>query len=351
MKIYQHIDVFHEFDGIGNDILGIKNSFHSIGIENHIVSRKNQSPSTPNLSINEIPITTKKDIHILHYGGPGYPLANFFGLNGKKILRYHNTTPVFFFEPFLEKKTFENFQLNYQRMILEIYSLVKSVDFILCDSNFNLNSLYKIMNFVPKNSAVLPIVRNYPIIEKSKNTNYRLIFIGRWSPNKKLEDILFIFYYLNQINSNYKLTLIGKRNEIFNKYNDYLLDIIHTLHLSNFVELYENVNEDDRVKYLDNSDIFLCMSEHEGFCIPILESISRKCLIVSYAQEAIRETLKGSGILIRKKDFSKIAFLIDSIMNRVNLKENIIQKQIHTLNHFNNIDFQYNLKNAIGFRN
>ena len=101
MKIYQHVDELNERDGIGNDICGFQSIFQKLNIPNAILTRINHSNSDIEIfSPNKSPKIYSEDIHILHFGGTGYPLDFFQELPGKKILRFHNMTPISFFENF-----------------------------------------------------------------------------------------------------------------------------------------------------------------------------------------------------------------------------------------------------------
>lgn len=64
-----------------------------------------------------------------------------------------------------------------------------------------------------------------------------------------------------------------------------------------------------------SADIFLSMSEHEGFCLPLIESSFFKIPVIAYDAGAVRETLDGAGILFRSKNMEKIALLADKVIN------------------------------------
>ena len=76
------------------------------------------------------------------------------------------------------------------------------------------------------------------------------------------------------------------------------------------------------------------MSEHEGFCVPLVESMYFNIPILAYNSSAIKETLGGSGILVNKKNYLMIAELINQIIENKELKEQIIQNQKKQLNNY-----------------
>jgi len=69
------------------------------------------------------------------------------------------------------------------------------------------------------------------------------------------------------------------------------------------------------------------MSEHEGFCVPLLEAMYLGVPIVAYKAAAIGETLGGAGILVNHKDFARIAEMADLLVRDKELRARVIQRQ------------------------
>lgn len=334
MRVYQYIDVLHDYDGIGSDIEGISQQLNELNIENFIVARVNSSKKKV-LNLSQVR-AEKRDVHILHYGGYGFPIDIFLKQKGIKILRFHNITPINFFLPYLDEENILSFSWNYQKSELELYSLVKYSDYIWCDSYFNYKTLEQITKIDLKKVFILPIQKNYfasqnQLISKKPKT---IAFIGRLVPNKKIEDLLFILYFLLKIDSNYSLSLIGKRLEIFQSYNTKISKIIKELNLEQNIYFYENITEENKLQILAQTESFLCMSEHEGFCIPILEAMAHNVIIFAYSQDAVLETCRGSGILFKRKNFSKIAQIINSVLNHKTLVQEILDLQKQSLQYY-----------------
>lgn len=347
MRVFQHIDVFHEMDGIGNDILGIQEKLNSLDIENYIIARINDSSKKNSISFEKRPAFKRDDVHILHYGGQGYPIVEFLEFHGRKTLRFHNITPLEFLLPYLPDEVIPNLEQDYKKAKLELISLVAQCEYIWCDSLFNLATLKNWVGKIKVSIEVVPIVREYPISNLHKNEK-TIVFIGRWSPNKKIEDLVKILFFLKKIDPEYKIIHIGKRNKFFALYNNYVMNQIQDLELSQSFLICENIPEEERLNYLDRAIAFLCMSEHEGFCIPLLEAMSRNSLVFAYSQDAVEETLNKSGVLINEKDFSKIAFLIHNIINNYKIKNRILDKQKEVVQRFNSFPYINSLKSLLG---
>jgi len=86
--------------------------------------------------------------------------------------------------------------------------------------------------------------------------------------------------------------------------------------------------------YYHLADVFLCQSEHEGFCVPLVEAMFFKVPVVAYASSAIPETLGKGGLVLENKDAIETAGVIDRIVRDSDLKETLIQNQCERLKDF-----------------
>ena len=108
-----------------------------------------------------------------------------------------------------------------------------------------------------------------------------------------------------------------------------------------------SVPQDELKAYFSLADLFLCMSEHEGFCVPLLEAMYLDVPILSYASSAIPETLGDSGVLVDNKDYPKIAALINEILNDEDVIKSIVAKQRRRVEDFRPEKVENMLKNYI----
>lgn len=130
-----------------------------------------------------------------------------------------------------------------------------------------------------------------------------LLFTGRVAPNKKHEDIIRAFYYYKKYkNPKSRLFLIGgfdKKDRYFQKLQQY----IEKLGLGAEDVIFPgHIKFDEILAYYHIADVFLCMSEHEGFCVPLVEAMYFGIPILAYASTAIPDTLGKGGLLLDKKD-------------------------------------------------
>jgi glycosyltransferase involved in cell wall biosynthesis len=108
-----------------------------------------------------------------------------------------------------------------------------------------------------------------------------------------------------------------------------------------------HIPDDEMFSLYKASDVFLSLSEHEGFCLPFIESMVFDLPIIAYDCTAVPFTLDGSGVLIAHKKVDYIAELIDIVAHQKKLRQAIIRGQQERLERFKKIDKQKTLLRMI----
>ena len=323
-------------DSISNYVFGIRDLLIELGYKSNIyIENKDFSFSGFVKDYRKCKVK-KEDIVILH-ATIGSNLTNFFrNLKCKKMIIYHGHTPAKFFNG-VNNKIFK---------LLESYdddlrSLIGTTDYVLCDSEFNKQDLEKIgFRDIKVNPIFINFNRfkeiNQAIADKFNDDYINISCIGRIIPNKKIQDTIKIFYYYkNFINSKSRLFIVGSISNDAEKYYKSLVEYISKLKLRD-VYFTNKVSDKDLASYYKSSDIFLCMSEHEGLGLPLIEAMYFDIPIIAFNSTAVPYTLDNAGILVDKKDFKKIAELINTILINEDLKYKIIEGQKERLKYFDN---------------
>ena len=171
------------------------------------------------------------------------------------------------------------------------------------------------------------------IMKKFDDDYANFLFVGRLSPNKKQEDIIKTFYYYHKyINSNSRLFLIGSQAGA-EKYHAQLQNLVTQLNLDN-IHIMGRVDFKELLAYYKLADVFISMSEHEGFCVPLLESMYFGIPIIAFDSTAIPYTLKGCGVLFKEKQYEEVAELMNFLMDNRDLNHRIVEKQRKRLKEF-----------------
>lgn len=153
-----------------------------------------------------------------------------------------------------------------------------------------------------------------------------ILFVGQITPNKKLEDTIAVFnYYHKKLNPKSRLFLAGS----FSSHAGYcqkLLALIRELEIKN-VFLTGRVPIKKLLAYYRRSQVFLCLSEYEGFAAPLIEAMYLKVPIIALERAAVPEILGGAGCLINDPDVQETARLLDRIVNDRAKREELISCQ------------------------
>ncbi|SHK68041.1 Glycosyltransferase involved in cell wall bisynthesis [Anaerocolumna jejuensis DSM 15929] len=341
MKVFQILPTLAYGDAVSNDALAINKVFHENHYKTSIYAENIDSRLPKGLvsAYKNIPFDIEEnDVIIYHLSTGSKMVHDIPKFKCKKIVIYHNITPPEFFRGYSRGGQ----QLCQEGLKDAIY-LSDKVDYCIADSDFNKQDLINMNYSCPID--VLPILiplndysttANKDILRRfNTNGTVNIIFTGRIAPNKKQEDIIRAFYYYkNYINSNSRLIFIGSYTGMENYYEQ-LTQYVSSLNLQDVI-FTGHIKFDEIIAYYKVADIFLCMSEHEGFCVPLVEAMYFNIPIIAYDSSAIGFTLGGSGLLIKEKNPIVVAELIHTLMTDKELRNNVIQNQKIRLK-----DFEY----------
>jgi glycosyltransferase involved in cell wall biosynthesis len=347
MRIFQILVTIIRGDAIGNNVLLLDDAFHATGIDSRIYAiNMGKGLSKKIYPYDCLPELHSDDIVIYHMCESSVINSDIKKMKCKKIAIYHNTTPAYFFnfyEPTMCSKQLKS--------IMEIQGLKDVFDRCIADSEFNKSDLAR-MGYDANKVDVVPILLDFEdytqppdkkTIKRYGDGQTNILFVGRIVPNKKQEDIIRIFgWYRKNINPRSRLIIVGSPfgDTYINSLKEYVRvlnipDVIFTGHIT-FQEI---------LGFYQIADMFLCMSEHEGFCVPLLEAMMFDVPIVAYKSTAIPWTLGGAGVLVDEKDPVLVSKIIHRIINDPEVKGDILKGQRERLKYFDrNIVFKEILK-------
>ena len=171
------------------------------------------------------------------------------------------------------------------------------------------------------------------MLDRLSDNAANVLFVGRVTPNKKFEDIIKAFFFFQKTAKlRSRLVLAGAMDPL-DRYCAYLHGLVRELDVRDVI-FTRHVTQAELNACYRAAAVFLCMSEHEGFCIPLLEAMHFGVPIVAYAQEAVAETLGGSGVLVREKDFEAIAELMSLVVTDSAFRDRIVAGQRQRLTAF-----------------
>jgi glycosyltransferase involved in cell wall biosynthesis len=179
---------------------------------------------------------------------------------------------------------------------------------------------------VPFDEEAYSQLPNQSVLTRFADDVTNLLFVGRLAPNKCIEDVLKVFYYYRQINPRSRLFLVGKPFSPSCPYYAWLVDLVAHLQLTD-VYFSGHVPLAELLAYYKLADVYLSMSEHEGYGVPLMESMYFNVPVLAYKAGAVPETLGQAGVQISRKDFFLIAELIHQLVTNTALRNGIISQQ------------------------
>ena len=330
--IHQLVPTLVAGDAVGNHVLAVQRLLRSWGYASDIFA-DNWLPSVagqvrPYQDYERV--SHPQNLLLLHYstGGP----VNRFALNvpDRLVLYYHNITPAHFFYRFNAELAL---LLEEARRDLALFAGRAPA---IAASDYNARELaelgFEVLGVVtyafalgerraePDGPAAAAVRARYG---RAGSTDW--LHVGRLAPNKCLHDIIQAFAcYHRWINANSRLLLVGGGAGL-GHYADWLHRLVTQLRLDGQVVFTGHTQ--DPAPYYGLAQVYVAMSEHEGFCIPLVEAMQHDLPVVAYAAAAVPDTLGPAGVLIRRKDFPVIAEMVHETITNAALRARLLAGQ------------------------
>lgn len=339
MKIINMIPILAFGDAVGNDTLAVHNCLKKAGYDSIIAAEYVDERLGSNIAVStrDLSFIKPSDIVIYHLS-TGHELNKRFGeLECRKIVKYHNITPPEFFFGY-DREALNSCITGYRGAEW----LSDKAEFAFADSAYNKSELER-MGYQCE-IEVLPILIPFEDYEKEPDKEVmkamddgytNIIFTGRIVPNKRQEDIIAAFYdYQKYYNPKSRLILVGNSG-LMSTYYDSLEEYVKALGVENVI-FTGHIKFPAILAYYRSADLFLSMSDHEGFCVPLVEAMFFDVPVVAKDTSAVGGTLGGSGILLPDNDPKMAAGMINRILTDKALRETVLENQRERLKDFNN---------------
>jgi len=341
IQIHQVLATLGYGDAIGHEVLGIQRVLRAAGYESEIfVETADHRLEALTRDYRELVDFSRPDNLLIHHFSLGSKASRTaFAVPDRMALVYHNITPPEYFvgvHRTLARQCFRG------RRELQAYA--DRCDLALGDSEFNRQDL-QALGF-PR-TDVLPVVPDFSHLDREPHwlvardfdddwTN--IVFVGRMITNKKIEDVIRFFYaYQTLFNPRSRLLLVGAQTG-FERYAASLHALVATLGVRH-VHFTGHVSDEELVAFYDVADLFLCASEHEGFCVPIVEAFYKEVPVVAYAATAVPSTMDGAGVLFEDRDPEHVATLMDAVLSDPALRDAIVEGQLAAVDRLRARDF------------
>jgi L-malate glycosyltransferase len=341
IRIHQILATLGYGDAIGHEVLGIQRVLRAAGYESEIfVDTADWRLEPLTRDFRELVDFSHPDNLLIHHFSIGSKASRTaFALPDRMALIYHNITPPEYFVGVHRTLARECF---HGRRELRAYA--DRCDLALGDSEFNRQELAA-LGF-PR-TAVLPVIPELSHLDRTPDwlvaqdfdddwTN--ILFVGRVIANKRIENLIRYFHaYHTLINPRSRLLVVGAQSG-FKRYLASLLQLTAALDASH-VHFIGHVSDEELVAFYEVADLFLCASEHEGFCVPLIEAFYKQVPVLAYAATAVPSTMDGAGVLYDEKDPVYVAALMDGILSNPDRQDRIVEGQLAAVERLRAKDF------------
>ena len=270
------------------------------------------------------------ELYLIYHHSLGSDVVDTVLQLGKRlVLIYHNVTPPAFFAAIDPAKAAAS-----RRGLAQLAALRERTAIGVGVSSVNVQVLHQ-EGFAP--TAVLPIVLDEALYQHETNSEIvaekggdpMLLFVGRLAPNKRQEDLIKLLYAYRQIEPTAQLVLLGSHWS--KSYVNWIADITHQLGVQDGVLMPGLVSQADLVSYYRIADLYVSMSEHEGFGKPYIECMYHQLPILAYGEAGTADTLGMAGIKFNRKDYPALAELVAMVVNDRPFQERIVGQQLQRL--------------------
>ncbi len=335
IEINQLLAGFARDDAISNYARRLRRVFESWGFRSRIFV---DSPYLePALAGEATPFGEEpggEQILIYHFS-IGSPATDYYlSAPGKRVVIYHNITPPEFYYPFAP-----DVAATLAAGQDQLARLAEATDLALADSEYNRLEL-EATGF--RESSVLPLSLDPPglevkpakkILRRLGTRRDHLLFVGRIAPNKKFEDLWRTFqFYTEHCRPGAKLVLVGKFKPT-DGYYCYLRSLMTGAAFKNVVFLGQ-ATQGEMIASYRRAGVFLSMSEHEGFGLPLLEAMYLGVPVLAHAAAAIPETMGGAGLLFTEKDYPAVAEMAALLVEDGSFRRAILEGQRRRIERF-----------------
>jgi glycosyltransferase involved in cell wall biosynthesis len=321
------IDVVHQFhsgtgegDAVTNQMFELQRHLRLLGYRSEIFAQHLDAGLTGRIR----PITTyagsARELLLVHHSHGHDLLDDIVALANPIVAVYHNVTPESYF-------TNEHVR-RYIRMGREQLGVLARRALVgVADSNFNRREMLE-AGF--RRVEVIPVRTDYssfvPARRARDGRSRDWLYVGRIVGNKCQHRLVQAFAaYQRNFEPAARLVLVGDQSD--GEYVGQVREEADRLGIADQVVLRGKVSDRDLCAAYAGAGVFVSLSEHEGFGVPLIEAMAAGVPVIAYGATAVPETLGGAGILLRTQDPDTVAATAHSVLTDPDLVDRLLKRQ------------------------
>jgi glycosyltransferase involved in cell wall biosynthesis len=337
MLIHQWVPAAHKGDAIGDSSRRMRGLLRAMGHESEIFAMTIDDDLRHDVQPFSDAAARRGDVTIFHYALPSAMSAAFASLPHGRVLQYHNVTPARFFAPYAPP-LFRLASIARE----ELASLAPAAELALGDSEYNRRELESLG---VSNTGVLPIAVDtgrltgappHPVLDEILDDGLvNFLFVGRIAPNKKIEDhIRLAEQYKRYVDAYYRFIFVGRYDVVPQYYATIRALLAEYEMLEDRFIFTGPVPDVELAAYYRASSVYVSLSEHEGFCVPLVEAMAMDVPVLAYSAAAVPDTLGGAGVQFAPKDLEYAAELLGLLAFEEHPREEVLMGQRRRLQEF-----------------
>jgi glycosyltransferase involved in cell wall biosynthesis len=246
-------------------------------------------------------------------------------VRAKRIVTIHDVIPI------LYPKTMKYTHALYWKFVFYVVSKIKSQ--IIFDSNCTQDDFYRLFKTKNQSSVIylgVNLSRNINTNYCIKNRRQQILYVGSLEKRKNLPRLIRAFGDVHKRFTDFKLILVGKQGVEDKEINN----VINELGLSEFIEKKGFVSNDDLDRYYNESQIFVYVSEYEGFGLPILEAMGHGLPVVTSKTSSLGEIAGDSAFLVDPDNFNDIRDGIIKLIDSQSISAVLVENGYQNISRF-----------------
>jgi glycosyltransferase involved in cell wall biosynthesis len=352
--LHQFLPVFAAGDAIGNHVLRVRDTLRAAGYESEIFADEaHPAVRTRHYLDFELPSGSGgRGVHLLYHLSTGSRMADWLAQQPVPLaVDYHNITPAEYFDRWQPQAA----QVAREARA-EMKLLAPSARYGLADSAYN---ALELAEDGYADTAVVPILVDFTDYDAAPDTatlnrlrrraeggGAQWLFVGRVAANKCQHDVIAAFAVYRQLfDPKARLSIVGGRTLLV--YAAALERLAHELSVRDAVDFTDNLKFAQLLAQYRAADVFVSLSEHEGFGVPLLEAMHCGVPTVAFASSALPETVGDATLLLADKDPLTVAVAVQRVLSDDVVRKGLIEAGHRRVEHFSLVNSQRRLLEAI----
>jgi glycosyltransferase involved in cell wall biosynthesis len=322
------------YDAIGNDVLGMAAALRSAGYQVEVFAEEiDKSCADAGAALDLHDRRRWHDSHsiLIYHHSMAWPKGEALlqTVAAKLVVRYHNITPARFFSRYSEAhyRACKDGDASTRRLARI------SKAWFLGASSYNCEELVRLGAPIVRTRALAPFhtteeLSRVPFdaatLDRYKDGSANILFVGGLKPNKgHLRALGVLAEYRRWSNPDARLIFAGMEDPRLASYKEELAREAESMRLARHVVFAGRVSASQLRSLYTLADVFLSVSEHEGFCVPLVESMFFRLPIVAWSTTAVGETIGKAGLVWNDFDIGCLAESIQTVVENGDLARHL----------------------------